>query len=414
MEQLSTADRAFIASSARTAIAQVFAHAEAAGHLDLDTEFRALLDRALSHGDRASFSLEMAAFMASLRNGHTLYQDPVAWAPRWSPVGFSADHLEGAWTVTETRRADVPVGSLVERVGGEATEDLYLRQHRYLSASNERARRHMWWRKSYLFPPKASLKVDGRAVRLRPASPRAPPVEKTRGRWVVRGKVAYLRIPAFGPPEHEHRAAELVRRFRSSPALVVDVRGNRGGSTPGQLLGALMSQPWRGWAESSAQTIGSVRAMTHLLELAETKGPGAVHLTPEDRATIAQFRTWDRVRTLFPPELEPVRPGAYAGRVVLLTDRGSGSACEDFVMPFKDTGRGILVGETTNGSTGQPYRLGLKDGIQVYVGAKRAYFPDGSPFEGRGIRPDREVPLTREDLLAGRDATLDVGIDAAS
>ena len=32
---------------------------------------------------------------------------------------------------------------------------------------------------------------------------------------------------------------------------------------------------------------------------------------------------------------------------------------------------------------------------------------DGTRLEGRGVVPDEEVPLTRQDLLAGRDATLE-------
>jgi carboxyl-terminal processing protease len=32
---------------------------------------------------------------------------------------------------------------------------------------------------------------------------------------------------------------------------------------------------------------------------------------------------------------------------------------------------------------------------------------DGTRLEGRGVVPDVEVPLTRQDLLAGKDATLD-------
>jgi hypothetical protein len=77
------------------------------------------------------------------------------------------------------------------------------------------------------------------------------------------------------------------------------------------------------------------------------------------------------------------------------------------VLPFKDNGRARVVGETTGGSSGQPYILDLADGMLAFVGAKRESFPDGSRFEGVGIRPDVEVAPTVDDIRAGRDVALD-------
>jgi C-terminal processing protease CtpA/Prc len=34
----------------------------------------------------------------------------------------------------------------------------------------------------------------------------------------------------------------------------------------------------------------------------------------------------------------------------------------------------------------------------------------GTRLEGRGVIPDETVPLTREDLLAGRDRTMDAAL----
>lgn len=38
---------------------------------------------------------------------------------------------------------------------------------------------------------------------------------------------------------------------------------------------------------------------------------------------------------------------------------------------------------------------------------KRLYFPDGSEFEGVGIRPDVEVHTSIDDLKKGRDPILE-------
>jgi carboxyl-terminal processing protease len=170
---------------------------------------------------------------------------------------------------------------------------------------------------------------------------------------------------------------DLVRRFSTAPTLVVDVRGNGGGATPGKLIAALMNRPWRTWQEVASHGVA----------------PGARTIPPT--FTVRESR------------LQAPRPGAYAGQVFLLVDRFCGSACEDFAMPFKDTGRGVLVGETTQGSSGNPYRADLGNGFSVAVGATRYRFPDGQPFEGVGIAPDVPVERRISSIVAGRDDVLD-------
>jgi carboxyl-terminal processing protease len=165
------------------------------------------------------------------------------------------------------------------------------------------------------------------------------------------------------------------------------VRGNGGGSTPQELTKALMGRPYRWWAEATPQT------------LAVLKYRGEYHTNT--------MMTWGG---------ETVRPGEpiFKGRLVLLADGGCASACEDFVMPFKDNGRATVVGERTAGSTGQPYLHDFGNGMMIVVGSIRTFFPDGSPFEGVGIAPDIELPATVKDLKEGTDAVLRRAIEEAT
>ncbi len=55
-----------------------------------------------------------------------------------------------------------------------------------------------------------------------------------------------------------------------------------------------------------------------------------------------------------PDKAQPL-PEAWKGKMALLIDGGCTSACEDFVLRFKDGDRGLVLGEPTFGSTGQPY-----------------------------------------------------------
>ena len=191
------------------------------------------------------------------------------------------------------------------------------------------------------------------------------------------GRVGYLRLPTFGTPAVQDSALAFLARHPALAALVLDVRGNSGGDTPGRLLTALMDRPYR----------TTVRATPMAPALLRAYFPNG------------QFR-W--ASETVAPEGTP-----YAGRLVVVADAGCGSACEDLLIPLKDTGRAVLVGDTTAGSTGQPYVRRLPNGMQIVVGMKREAFPDGRPFEGVGVAPDVRAGPTADDLRAGRDPALD-------
>jgi carboxyl-terminal processing protease len=107
-------------------------------------------------------------------------------------------------------------------------------------------------------------------------------------------------------------------------------------------------------------------------------------------------------------------PNAFHGRLILLVDGGCISACEELVEPFKDSGRGIIVGETTEGSSGLPYVYDFHNGMLLKIAVMRQYFPDGSEFEGVGIKPDIEVQPTIEDLKNARDPVLEKALELAA
>ena len=76
-------------------------------------------------------------------------------------------------------------------------------------------------------------------------------------------------------------------------------------------------------------------------------------------------------------------------------------------MSFDVAKRGILVGSSTAGSTGQPLSFAMPGGGTARICAKRDMYPDGREFVGRGIAPDIAVSMTAADLRAGKDPTLD-------
>jgi carboxyl-terminal processing protease len=113
---------------------------------------------------------------------------------------------------------------------------------------------------------------------------------------------------------------------------------------------------------------------------------------------------------------EQVPPDApvFHGQIILLVDGGCASACEALVGPFKENHRATLVGEMTEGSSGPAYMVDLGDGMQLGIAAMRQYFPDGSEFEGVGIKPDLEVRPTVQDLRNGKDPVLERAMEFAA
>ena len=63
------------------------------------------------------------------------------------------------------------------------------------------------------------------------------------------------------------------------------------------------------------------------------------------------------------------------------------SAAEDFLVSFDVLKRGVIVGEASGGSTGQPMFMSLPGGGQGRICVKRDTYPDGTAFVGKGIAP---------------------------
>lgn len=108
------------------------------------------------------------------------------------------------------------------------------------------------------------------------------------------------------------------------------------------------------------------------------------------------------------PAGETVTP--YGGPLAILVDETSGSASEVFAGGLQSVGRARVFGETSMGAV-LPSRTTALPGGDVLLHAFADFkTPDGTHLEGRGVVPDETVPLTREDLLDGRDPQLEAAL----
>lgn len=181
------------------------------------------------------------------------------------------------------------------------------------------------------------------------------------------GDVAYVRLRAFSSDAANRvfRAISHLRSGRTLTGVVLDVRGNGGGS-PDEAIRLVSAFAHGGVTAHQCTAAGDCQAM----------------------------RTDDTVELLGLP-------------LVVLTDRGCASACEHFSSAIKDLGAGRLVGTRTAGvvsGPAQPYLL--SDNTLLSFPATRHLGPDREVIDGIGVAPDHHVAPAPRDAAAGRDPAL--------
>ena len=200
------------------------------------------------------------------------------------------------------------------------------------------------------------------------------------------GNVAYVALNSFSTDAAADQFIAAFPEISQAEAIVFDVRTNGGGNSAvgWHVLATLTDQPF---------PVSSWRTLNYI---------------PTYRAWGRQTTTLDETDQTFPAD------GArlFTGPVAVLTSARTFSAAEDFAVAFDAMGRGLLVGEATGGSTGQPLPFALPGGGSARVTTKRDTYPDGRDFVGVGILPDVPVTPTLDDLRAGRDVVLEAALAA--
>jgi carboxyl-terminal processing protease len=166
---------------------------------------------------------------------------------------------------------------------------------------------------------------------------------------------------------------KAIDEHRSADGIIVDLRGN-----PGGIAAMLMG------------------ISGHFL--AEPKLVGVM----KTRETELRFPSNPR---LVSAAGDPVR--AFSGPVAILIDAMTGSASECFAGGMQSLGRVRVFGQTSMGQALPALFNTLPNGDILIHAYGDFVTSDGTRLEGRGVIPDEAVPLRREDLLAGRDATLE-------
>jgi hypothetical protein len=245
------------------------------------------------------------------------------------------------------------------------------------------------------------------------------------------GNVGYLRLP-----EMSSDAAFLdgidaaMTSFRGTRALIVDVRGNGGGSRDAlrRLFPYLL-------APADAPQVANVAAA--LLAASEAQGAAADGLLADRGLWPLEWSGWSDAQRAaitgllhtFAPEwklpqgrfspwhflvldrADNAKAFAYVEPVRVLIDGGCFSATDVFVAALRTRPQVRLVGTATSGGSGRARLWRLpRSGIALQLSSMASFRPDGRLFDGRGVEPDVKCEPQPGDLVGKGDAVLDAAL----
>jgi carboxyl-terminal processing protease len=201
-------------------------------------------------------------------------------------------------------------------------------------------------------------------------------VQLTHARLAVAGGcVGVIRFNLWMVPVMQPLEA-AIDSLSECAGIVLDLRGNVGG-VAGMVMGAA------GYFVPDARLLGTL----------SNRG-GELRFIANPRRTTSTGRS-----------VEP-----YAGRLAILIDELSVSTTEIFAVAMQTTGRARLFGARSPGQALPAALTRLPNGDLLMHVIADFIAPDGTRIEGRGAIPDEVVPVTRRDLLAGRDAAMGAAV----
>ncbi|MBN1224710.1 MAG: hypothetical protein JXB23_15800 [Candidatus Aminicenantes bacterium] len=196
--------------------------------------------------------------------------------------------------------------------------------------------------------------------------------------WVAQD-IGYFHFKGFGNiPESTAVIDEIIDTFKEAKAIIVDVRKNSGGD---DRVGKLIADRF------------ADRKRLYMITYTRN-GPAYDDFTPP--------KYW---------YVEPDGLRQFTKPVVLLINRLSISAAENFALAMRVLPHVTLVGDLTSGVFADVYGDELPNGWRFAVSYKLFVDYNGFCWEGIGVPPDLRILNTKEDEQQGNDRVLEFAVE---
>jgi C-terminal processing protease CtpA/Prc len=218
---------------------------------------------------------------------------------------------------------------------------------------------------------------------------------------IMDNNIGYIRLTSFLAQYMDTISSvfdSYLPQLRKCKGLIIDLRGNRGGS----------DEAWNSIA-------------FHLIPEPSFQMKGKWF----SRIYIPTYRKWGEYIPQFREfyegtSMEEIRHASYTNPVddslklhqplIVISGRHVGSAAEDFLLLMKEYGRATIVGGPSVGCIGEPISIMLSDNYWLMISAKKYVSPDGTQPNDTGILPDIEVENSYDAYLKGKDCILEQAI----
>lgn len=222
-------------------------------------------------------------------------------------------------------------------------------------------------------------------------------VQKIRGEVGTTVKLAVLR-------EDEPKEFTITREEIVSPSVTSKIEGDTGIMTV-----AMFNKDTGEQALAAAQEFKNKGVKKVILDLRDNGG-GTLEAAPElaglwlDDKVIVSERRDGKVEG----EQRSGSNALLAGiPTIVLVNGGTASASEIVTAAFKEHNVATVIGEKTYGKGTVQTVIRLNNGAMLKVTVQRWFTPNGKNIDGKGLTPDQEVKLTKDDVNANRDPQLD-------
>ena len=190
---------------------------------------------------------------------------------------------------------------------------------------------------------------------------------------ILKDNIGYVRYADFSAAIGEGNLDEMLLYLGVCNGLIIDVRNNGGGAL----------------TTSSRLAARFTNERVHVGYLQHKTGPGHSDFSDPE-----------------PVYIDPSDGVRWQKPVVVLTNRHSYSATNDFVNSMRCFTQVTLLGDRTGGGGGLPFSSELPNGWGVRFSASPMLDAQGQHIED-GIDPDIHVDMTEEDEARGRDTLIE-------